>query len=118
MFASLTLLKGIGLVGAVAALLFTAVMVLMARYGRAFVGTSLTIAMTVVLLFSTLYPRVMPSSLGSTFDLTIYNASSSQYTLQVMTVIALICVPFVLAYQAWTYWVFRKRLTADTPLEY
>jgi cytochrome d ubiquinol oxidase subunit II len=118
MFANLTLLKGIGLVGAVAALLFTAAMVLMARYGRAFVGTSLTIAMTVVLLFSTLYPRVMPSSLDSAFDLTIYNASSSQYTLQVMTVIALICVPFVLAYQAWTYWVFRKRLTADTPLEY
>jgi cytochrome d ubiquinol oxidase subunit II len=118
MFATPTLLKGIGLVGAVAGLLFTVAMVFVARFGRAFVGTSLTLVMTVVLLFSTLYPRVMPSSLGSAFDLTIYNASSSQYTLQVMTVIALTCLPFVLAYQAWTYWVFRKRLTADAPLEY
>ena len=58
----------------------------------------------------------MPSTLG--FDLTVYNASSSQYTLQVMTVIALTLVPVVLAYQAWTYWVFRKRLTSESHLEY
>lgn len=60
----------------------------------------------------------MPSSLGEAFDLTIFNASSSPYTLQVMTVIALTVVPFVLLYQGWTYWVFRKRLTTESHLEY
>jgi cytochrome d ubiquinol oxidase subunit II len=70
------------------------------------------------LLFGTLFPRVLPSTLNAAYDLTIYNASSSQYTLQVMSVIALTLVPIVLAYQAWTYWVFRKRLTSKSRLEY
>jgi cytochrome d ubiquinol oxidase subunit II len=55
----------------------------------------------------------MISTLNPAWSLTIYNASSSPYTLQVMTVVALIFTPIVLAYQAWTYWVFRKRITAD-----
>jgi cytochrome d ubiquinol oxidase subunit II len=41
----------------------------------------------------------------------VHNASSSPYTLKVMTVVALIFTPIVLAYQAWTYWVFRARVT-------
>jgi len=106
----------VGLVIAVAALLFTGYSIFQARYGRAFFGTGLTVVGVVMLIFGTLFPRVMPSSLG--FDLTIYNASSSQYTLQVMTVIALTVVPIVLAYQAWTYWTFRKRLTSQSHLEY
>lgn len=105
-----------GLVIAVAALLWTGYSIFQARYGRAFFGTGLTVVGVVALIFGTLFPRVMPSTLG--FDLTIYNASSSEYTLQVMTVIALTVVPIVLAYQAWTYWVFRKRLTMQSKLEY
>lgn len=106
----------LGLVVAVAALLATGYFINKRRYGRAFIGTGLTVVGVVALIFGTLFPRVMPSSLG--FDLTIYNASSSAYTLQVMTVVALTLVPIVLAYQAWTYWVFRKRLTASSHLEY
>ncbi len=106
----------LGLVVAVGALLGTGYSIFKARYGRAFTGTGLTIVGIVALIFGTLFPRVMPSTLG--FDLTIYNASSSPYTLQVMSVIALTVVPIVLAYQAWTYWVFRKRLTAQSHLEY
>lgn len=115
----LTRLNGVnilGLVVAVGGLLATGYFIFKARYGRAFLGTGLTIIGVVALIFGTLFPRVMPSTLG--FDLTIYNASSSPYTLQVMSVIALTVVPIVLLYQAWTYWVFRKRLTAESHLEY
>ncbi len=106
----------LGLILAVGGLLGTGYFIFKARYGRAFTGTGLTIVGIVALIFGTLFPRVMPSTLG--FDLTIYNASSSPYTLQVMSVIALTVVPIVLLYQAWTYWVFRKRLTAQSHLEY
>ena len=60
--------------------------------------------------FALLYPNVLPASNNDAFSLTIHNASSSPYTLKVMTVVALLFTPVVLAYQAWTYWVFRKRL--------
>ncbi|MEP7288865.1 MAG: cytochrome d ubiquinol oxidase subunit II [Chloroflexota bacterium] len=118
MFVSLNLVKVVGLVVAVLGLLAAALTIWQRHYGLAFIGTGVAIIATVVLLFGTLFPRVMPSSLGAAFDLTIYNASSSQYTLQVMTVIALTLVPIVLIYQGWTYWVFRKRLTVDSHLEY
>ena len=55
----------------------------------------------------------MPSSISSAFDLTITNASSTDYTLKTMTVVAVIMTPLVLIYQGWTYWVFRKRVSAD-----
>lgn len=88
------------------------------RQGWAFVMTALTILVAVATMFMILYPRVMVSSLDDAFSLTIYNASSSPYTLRVMTVVALVFVPIVLAYQAWSYWVFRKRLTTTSTLEY
>jgi cytochrome d ubiquinol oxidase subunit II len=78
--------------------------------GWAFVMTSVTIAFSLVTMFMILYPRVMISSLNPAWSLTIENASSSPYTLTVMTVIALIFVPIVLAYQGWSYWVFRQRI--------
>jgi cytochrome bd ubiquinol oxidase subunit II len=65
-----------------------------------------------------LYPRLMVSSLNPDWSLTIYNASSSPYTLEVMSIVALIFVPVVLLYQGWSYWVFRERIGGDRPLEY
>jgi cytochrome d ubiquinol oxidase subunit II len=88
------------------------------RMGWAFVMTTLTILFTVATLFVALFPRVMVSSLDPEWSLTIYNASSTPYTLKVMSVVAGIFVPLVLAYQAWTYWVFRHRITASSHLEY
>lgn len=88
------------------------------RQGWAFAMTSLSILSTVSTLFLILYPRVMVSSLSEAYSLTIYNAASSPYTLKVMTIVALIFVPVVLAYQGWSYWVFRKRLTMNSKLEY
>jgi len=79
--------------------------------GWAFTATSFTILMGATVVFHGLFPRVMPSSLDPAFDLTIYNASSSHLTLTVMLVVALVFVPVVLAYQGWSYWVFRQRVT-------
>jgi cytochrome d ubiquinol oxidase subunit II len=79
--------------------------------GWAFVATGLAIVGLTATIFLNLYPRVMPSSLGAANDLTIWNASSTHYTLTVMTIVAAIFTPIVLAYQAWTYWVFRRRLS-------
>jgi cytochrome bd ubiquinol oxidase subunit II len=112
----LNIINILGIVLAVVSLIGTAYYIFRTRFGWAFVGTGITVLGISALIFGTLFPRVMPSSLG--FDLTIYNASSSAYTLQVMSVIALTLVPIVLAYQGWTYWIFRKRLTTDSHLEY
>ena len=80
------------------------------REGWAFVGTAVTIAMAVATYFLTLFPNVMPSSTNPAWSLTVDNASSTDYTLKVMTIVALVFTPIVLLYQGWTYWVFRKRL--------
>lgn len=81
------------------------------RAGWAFIMNGLTILLFTVSLFWGLFPRVMVSSLNPKWSLTIYTASSSPYTLKIMTIIALTMVPIVLLYQGWTYWVFRKRVT-------
>jgi len=83
------------------------------RDGWAFVTTGLTIVAATLVLFMDLYPRVMPSSTSPAFSLDIYTAASTPTTLRVMSVVALIFVPLVLAYQAWSYWVFRKRITRE-----
>jgi cytochrome d ubiquinol oxidase subunit II len=85
--------------------------VLQAREGWAFIGTFASIGLAVAGLFIALFPDVMPSSTDAAFSLTTTNASSTHYTLAVMTVVAVLITPFVLAYQAWTYWVFRKRIS-------
>ena len=83
------------------------------REGWAFSFSAFAILCFVSTLFNALYPRVMPSSIGSQFDLTIINASSTDYTLKTMTLVAMIMTPLVLIYQGWTYWVFRKRVSAN-----
>jgi cytochrome d ubiquinol oxidase subunit II len=82
------------------------------REGYSFLYSSIALAFAVITLFTALYPNVMPSSLLETASLTINNASSTQYTLKVMTYVALVLTPIVLIYQGWTYWVFRKRISA------
>jgi cytochrome bd ubiquinol oxidase subunit II len=81
------------------------------RDGQAFALMVVTIITAVGALFAALYPNVLPSTTDAAYSLTIENASSSQYTLTVMTWVAAIMIPFVLAYQTWTYWVFRKRVS-------
>ncbi|MFE5240560.1 MULTISPECIES: cytochrome d ubiquinol oxidase subunit II [unclassified Streptomyces] len=80
------------------------------REGWSFAFSGLTITAAVAMLFLTLFPNVMPSSLNDAWNLTVTNASSSPYTLKIMTWCAGIATPVVLLYQGWTYWVFRKRI--------
>ena len=81
------------------------------REGWAFIASAVTIGLAVASLFWALFPDVMPSSTDPAFSLTTTNAASTDYTLTIMTWVAVIFVPLVLAYQGWTYWVFRKRVT-------
>lgn len=119
LFDDMNIVQILGLLGAVAGLAAAGTMIFMQkRYGLAFIGTGAAIVFVAMLLFATLYPNVMPSSIDPAYNLTIDNASSSEYTLKIMSVVALTFVPIVLIYQAWTYWVFRKRLTLEAHLEY
>jgi len=98
---------------ALAALLLAFVFLRAGRSGRAFAMTAAGIALTVVTLFTSLYPRVLVSSPTFGNSLTVENAASAHYTLAVMTVVALIVTPLILVYQGWTYYVFRARVTGD-----
>ena len=102
LFSRLNVVNVAGLVVAVAGLLLSGYGIWQKRYGLGFVGSSAAILGISTTIFGTLFPRVMPSSLGAAYDLTIYNASSSPYSLQVMSVIALTMVPIVLLYQGWS----------------
>jgi cytochrome bd ubiquinol oxidase subunit II len=86
------------------------VSVLAGRSGWSFLMTAVGTIALVATLFTSLYPRVMVSSPDFANSLTVDNASSSHYSLTVMTVVALIVTPVVLLYQGWTYYVFRRRL--------
>jgi cytochrome bd ubiquinol oxidase subunit II len=83
------------------------------REGWAFLGTSVAVSLAVASLFVAMFPVVMPSTLDAAWSLTTTNASSTPYTLKIMTVVAAIFTPLVLLYQGWTYWVFRRRITVE-----
>lgn len=85
-----------------------------AREGWAFLSTTIVVAAVVVLLFGALFPNLVPSTIDPAYSVTIYNGSSGPYTLKVMTWAAVIFTPVVLAYQGWTYWIFRKRIFAES----
>ncbi len=96
---------------AAVALVGAAIANLRGREGVAFALMAATIAAAVLTLFTSLFPAVMPASNDIANSLTIENASSSTYTLTIMSWTALVFLPLVLAYQGWTYWTFRKRIT-------
>ncbi|MFL1430912.1 MULTISPECIES: cytochrome d ubiquinol oxidase subunit II [unclassified Nocardiopsis] len=84
------------------------------REGPAFGLMVVTIIAAVVTLFGSLFPNVLPSTIDPAFSLTVENASSADYTLTIMTWVAVVFLPLVLLYQGWSYWVFRKRVTGAT----
>ncbi|MFF7827490.1 cytochrome d ubiquinol oxidase subunit II [Streptomyces rochei] len=100
----------VALVVAVAALVVALSATQAGREGWAFALSGVTIVATVAMFFLTLFPNVMPSTLDADWSLTVTNASSSPYTLKIMTWLAAVATPLVLLYQGWTYWVFRKRI--------
>jgi cytochrome d ubiquinol oxidase subunit II len=80
--------------------------------GKAFLSLGAFLLLGSASIFGAVFPVVLPSTISAGFNLTVTNASSSNYTLGLMTVVACIGLPLVLAYQAWTYWVFRRRVSA------
>ena len=102
--------SGVAFVLAAVGLLAGLAAITRGREGWGFVGTFVAIALGVAGLFLALFPDVMPTSLADGLSLTTTNAAATSYTLKIMTVVAVIFTPVVLAYQAWTYWVFRKRI--------
>ena len=83
------------------------------KSGFAFAASVVAILAVTVMVFATMFPNVLISTLNPMWSLTIHNACSSPYTLKIMTIVALTLVPIVLCYQAWTFWVFRKRVTKN-----
>ncbi len=100
----------VAMVVAVAALVGAVGAIKMGREGWSFALSGVTIAAVVAMFFLAMFPNVMPSSLNEEWSLTVTNASSSPYTLKIMTWCAGIAAPLVMLYQGWTYWVFRKRI--------
>lgn len=80
--------------------------------GRAFLALGAFLVLGTASIFGAVFPVVLPSTLDPAYDLTISNASSSDYTLGLMSVVAAFGLPLVIAYQAWTYWVFRRRVSS------
>ena len=93
------------------ALVVSLLMASKAKEGWAFIGTFSAIGLAVTSLFLALFPDVMPSTTEAAYSLTVINASATDYTLGIMTWVAVVFVPIVLLYQAWTYWAFRKRVS-------
>ena len=83
------------------------------RDGFAFTATAITMATCILSIFVGLYPNVMVSSTNPAYNLTVHNTASNPYSLDAMTIIVLIFLPLVLAYQSWTYYVFRRRVSRD-----
>jgi cytochrome d ubiquinol oxidase subunit II len=80
------------------------------RDGRAFAGTAAAIGLAAAAQFTALFPQVLPSTIDPAYSLTTTNAAASPYPLRIMTWVALIFLPLVIGYQAWSYWVLRRRL--------
>lgn len=80
--------------------------------GKAFIAMGAFLLLGSASIFGAVFPVVLPSTLDPAFDLTVANASSSDYTLGLMSVVAAVSLPLVIVYQAWTYWVFRRRVSA------
>ena len=83
------------------------------RDGFAFTATTVTMASCILSIFVGLYPNVMVSSTSPAYNLTVHNTASNPYSLDAMTIVVLIFLPLVLAYQSWTYYVFRRRVSRD-----
>jgi cytochrome d ubiquinol oxidase subunit II len=115
-FSHSVLWTGLPILVAAGALVAAVLVAIGGREGWAFLLTALAIVAVTVTLFGSLYPDVLPSSTNPAFSLTTTNASSTPYTLTIMSWVALAFTPIVLAYQAWTFWVFRRRISpSDIP---
>ena len=80
----------------------------------AFLSSGAAIASLLLLFAIGIFPNIVSSNPNPEFSLTLYNASSSQKTLKIMLIMAVIGIPFVLAYTSSIYWVFRGKVKLDS----
>lgn len=99
-------------IAAVVALLLASFVVRRGRDAWAFAGTAAGIALSFTTVFVALFPDVVPSALDPAWSLTVDDTAATAYALRTMSVVAAVFAPVVIAYQAWSYWVFRKRVAA------
>jgi cytochrome d ubiquinol oxidase subunit II len=118
MYDRLGLNPGIISISAGAAMLAAGWFIRKKQGGWAFVMSGICITFSAITFFVGLFPRLMVSSLNPEWSLTIYNASSSPYTLKVLTIIAAVFLPIVLLYQGWSYYIFKARVTRSSKLDY
>lgn len=102
---------------AVAALLGIIVFYKKDHLFAAFISSCVTIVFVCFTGVAGLFPNLIPSSMDVKYSMTIYNTSSSFLTLAIMTVVALIFVPIVIAYKIWVYRLFSKPVTINEVLE-
>ena len=101
---------------AVVSLLLIRLRISQKRMGAAFFASSATIMLVIFTGIVGLFPNLIPSRLDPAYSLTAFNASSSPYTLKIMTIVALVFVPVVIGYQVWVYRVFRHKVDeVETP---
>lgn len=103
------LVAPLGLVGVV----LVGVLVLWRREVLAFAAVSVAVALGVVGVLAAHLPVVLPSTLDPAFSLTVAGAAASPGALEVITIAAVLVLPGVVAYQAFSYWVFRRRVASD-----
>jgi cytochrome d ubiquinol oxidase subunit II len=100
-------------VAVVALLVSVALMWRRIREGVAFAAMVVVVAAVATLIFGSMYPNLLPSTLNPDWSVTVANGSSTPYTLRIMSWASLALLPLVIGYQSWSYWVFRKRVSAD-----
>jgi len=106
-------LSWVSLALSLAALVAAIIMGRAGKEGISFIALGIMLVAAVAAIFIAAFPVVLPSTLDPAFNLTVETASSTPYTLKLMSIVAAFGVPLVLAYQAWSYWVFRKRLREE-----
>ncbi len=106
-------LSWVSLALSLAALFAAIIMGRAGKEGISFIALGIMLVAAVAAIFIAAFPVVLPSTLDPAFNLTVETASSTPYTLKLMSIVAAFGVPLVLAYQAWSYWVFRKRLREE-----
>ncbi|WP_070121677.1 cytochrome d ubiquinol oxidase subunit II [Bacillus marinisedimentorum] len=88
------------------------------KVGLAFTFTSLTIFSIMATGFSGMFPNMLPSKVDNAYSITLYDAAGSALNLQIMLVVALIFVPIVIAYQLWSYTIFKQKITKESAKGY
>ncbi|PMN54825.1 cytochrome d ubiquinol oxidase subunit II [Vibrio lentus] len=102
-------IPALGIIG----MLSCALMTRLNRAGLAFASSSLSIASIITTAGVALFPMIMPSSLMPSHSLTLWDGTSSELTLSIISVVAVIVVPIILGYTIWCYYKMFGRLDSQ-----